>query len=167
MSFDPDTIESFRYEGFEIDVPSSTLTCHYAFDGWRFAEYIDFDPGGDWSQPAAIRAARLVFLLAGVSYYKAAAPRFIDLGDDASTPNERALLQAFYIDGLGEYAYRNGLDLSSIELRARSSEPQPVRAAVAAARPLVPFGGGLDSIVTIEFVRTQHRDGVVRRQPRR
>ncbi|HUP76793.1 MAG TPA: hypothetical protein VM282_27405 [Acidimicrobiales bacterium] len=158
MSFDPATIESFRYEGFEIHASSSTLTCHYAFDGWHFAERIDFDPGGDWSQPAAIRAARLVYLVAGVSYYKAAAPQFIDLADDALTPNERALLHAFYVDGLGEYAYRNGLDLSSIELRAPSSEPQPVHAAVDADRPLVPFGGGLDSIVTTELVRTQHRD---------
>src|SRR5688572_15581817 len=158
MSFDPDTIESFRYEGFEIDASSSTLTCHYAFDGWHFAERIHFDPNGDWSPPAAIRAARFVYLLAGVSYYKAAAPQFIDFADDALTANERSLLHAFYVDGLGEFAYRNALDLSSIELRARSSDPQPVRAAVDATRPLVPFGGGLDSIVTTELVRAQHRD---------
>jgi hypothetical protein len=158
MSFDPDTIESFRYEGFEIDAPSATVTCHYAFDGWHFVERVDFDQGGDWSQPAAIRAARLVYLLAGVSYYKAAAPRYIDFGDDALTPNERTLLHAFYVDGLGEYAYRNDLDLSSIELRARSATAQPVRAPVDPHRPLVPFGGGLDSIVTTELVRAQHRD---------
>jgi hypothetical protein len=68
------------------------------------------------------------------------------------------LLHAFYVDGLGEYAYRNDLDLSSIELRARSSEAQPVRAVVDAHRPLVPFGGGIDSIVTTELVRADHRD---------
>ena len=158
MSFDPDTIESFRYEGFEIDAPSSTVTCHYAFDGWHFAERISFDPGGDWSQPAEIRAARLVYLLAGVSYYKAAAPPIIDFTDEALTPSEHALLHAFYVDGLGEYAYRNDLDLSSIELRARSAEAQPVRASVDAHRPLVPFGGGLDSIVTTELVRADHGD---------
>jgi hypothetical protein len=158
MSFEPDTIESFRYEGFDIDAPSSTVTCHYAFDGWHFAERITFEPGGDWSQPAAIRAARLVYLLAGVSYYKAAAPPIIDFADDALTANERALLHDFYVDGLGEYAYRNDLDLSSLELRARSAVAQPVRAAVDGQRPLVPFGGGLDSIVTTELVRTQHRD---------
>ena len=158
MSFDPDTIESFRYEGFEIDASSSTVTCHYAFDGWHFAERISFVPGGDWSQPAAIRAARLVYLLAGVSYYKAAAPKVIDFGDDALTANERALLHDFYVDGLGEYAYRNDLDLSSLEFLARAAEPQPVHAVVDGRRPLVPFGGGLDSIVTTELVRADHRD---------
>ena len=158
MSFDPDTIESFRYEGFEIDASSSTVTCHYAFDGWHFAERVSFDPGGDWSQPAAIRAARLVYLLAGVSYYKAAAPKVIDFGDDALTANERALLHDFYVDGLGEYAYRNDLDLSSLEFLARAAEPQTVHAVVDGHRPLVPFGGGLDSIVTTELVRADHRD---------
>ena len=158
MSFDPDTIESFRYEGFEIDASSAMLTCHYAFDGRHFGERVSFDSGGDWSQPAAVGAARLVYLLAGVSYYKAAAPPIIDFGDEALTPNERALLRAFYVDGLGEYAYRNDLDLSKVELRARASAPQPVRAATDDDRPLVPFGGGLDSIVTTELVRAHHHD---------
>lgn len=158
MSFDPDAIDTFRYEGFEIDAPSATVTCHYGFDGYRFAERIAFDRDGDWTQPAAHRAARLVYLLAGVSYYKAAAPPVIDFGDDALTPNEIALLRAFYIDGLGEYAYRNGIDLSQVELRARDATPHPIDTTVEHDRPLVPFGGGLDSIVTTELVRARHRD---------
>ncbi|TML09359.1 MAG: endonuclease domain-containing protein [Actinobacteria bacterium] len=158
MSFDPATIESFRYEGFDIDAASATVTCRYALGAWRFAERVSFDPGGDWSPPAVARAARLVYLLAGVSYYKVAAPPVIDFGDESLTANERALLQAFYVDGLGEYAFRNGLDLSSVELRARSAVPQPVAADVRDDRPLVPFGGGLDSIVTTELVRARHRD---------
>jgi hypothetical protein len=158
MSFDPATIESFRYEGFELDASSATITCHYALDGWHFAERVQFDPGGDWSRPAARGAARLVYLLAGVSYYKAASPPVIDFGDEPLTVNEQALLREFYVDGLGEYAYRNELDLSSVEFRAGAAAPQPVRAPVEDDRPLVPFGGGLDSIVATEFVRARHRD---------
>ena len=111
MSFDPDAIEIFRYEGFDLDAPSATVTCRYGFDEWHFAERVSFDPGGDWSSPAVVRAARLVYLLAGVSYYKAAAPPLIDFGDEALTANERALLRDLYVDGLGEYAVRNNLDL--------------------------------------------------------
>src|SRR4030095_13119425 len=92
------------------------------------------------------------------SYYSAAAPRIIDFADDALTANERALLHDFYVDGLGEFAYRNDLDLTSLELRARSMAAQPVRANVDRERPLVPFGGGLDSIVTTELVRARHHD---------
>jgi hypothetical protein len=161
MSFDPSTVATFRYEGFELDAPSATLTSRYGFDGWSFAERITFDRDGDWSTQAAVRAARLVYLLSGVSYYKAAAPPVIDFGGDALTRNERALLHAFYVDGLGEYAYRNDLDLSSIELRAPAAAPDPVPVVADRTRPLIPFGGGLDSIVTVELVRPDHPDAAL------
>src|SRR5437773_796078 len=90
MSFDPATIESFRYEGFDIDAASATVTCRYALGAWRFAERVSFDPSGDSSPPAVARAARLVYLLAGVSYYKAAAPPVIDFGDESLTAIVRA-----------------------------------------------------------------------------
>ena len=158
MSFDPDTIETFRYDGFELDASSATLTCRYTLDDWHFAERVTFDPGGEWTHPAVLRAARLVYLLTGVSYYKAAGPPVIDLGDERLTAGERALLRQFYVDGLGEYAFRNDLDLSTVEFSARSAAPSPVRASVDNDRPLVPFGGGLDSIVTTELVRARRSD---------
>jgi UDP-N-acetyl-alpha-D-muramoyl-L-alanyl-L-glutamate epimerase len=103
-----------------------------------------------------------VFLLAGVSYYKTAAPPVIDLGQHAVTDAERAFLRAFYLEGLGEFGYRNGIDLSGLRIegpaRADAAAPGPggpgARAA-APVRPLVPFGGGIDSIVTVEQVRDQ------------
>ena len=49
---------------------------------------------GDWDAPGVGQAARLVFLLAGVSYYKTAAPPVIDLGDTAVTATERGFLRA-------------------------------------------------------------------------
>jgi hypothetical protein len=176
----------FRYERYQLDPERSVLTCHYSLGEHRFAERVGF-PGllarGDdppeppaiagsegtrlrrtpprrpmWTAPAVAAAARLVFLLAGVSYYKTAAPVLIDLGDTAVTDAERAFLADFYVDGLGEFGYRNGLDLSGLRIEgprlpdARRSPALPGRPR---GRPLVPFGGGIDSIVTVELVR-QH-----------
>ncbi len=152
----------FRYDGYRLDPDRSTLTCHYSLGERRFAERVSFTGGAAWQAPAVDAAARLVFLLAGVSYYKTAAPGVIDLGDTAVTDAERAFLASFYLDGLGEFGYRNGLDLSGLRIEGPRLPRHPGQPAGAApghpapgGRPLVPFGGGIDSIVTVELVR-QH-----------
>jgi hypothetical protein len=63
----------FRYGAFDIDPRSGLVRCTYEVGGHDFEERIAID-GGDWDAPGAEAAARLVFLLAGVSYYKAFAP---------------------------------------------------------------------------------------------
>jgi hypothetical protein len=174
----------FRYEGFTADGERGLLTCRYSLDGREFAERVSLAPGPGWDSQAAQAAARIVYLLAGVSYYKTAAPPVIDLGDTALTERERAFLREFYLSGLGEYAYRNALDLSGLHIEAYplapapdsvstpvagSAAPAPVPAHTPEAiptpyptfhdlRPLIPFGGGIDSIVTVEGVRERAGD---------
>ena len=123
----------FRYEGFAVDAERGLLTCRYSLDGREFAERVSLAPGPGWDTPAARAAARLVYLLAGVSYYKTAAPPVIDLGDTALTGRELAFLREFYLSGLGEYAYRNGLDLSDLTLR---SSPAPIAHECAVGVPI-------------------------------
>jgi UDP-N-acetyl-alpha-D-muramoyl-L-alanyl-L-glutamate epimerase len=151
----------FRYQGFATDPERGLLTCRYSLDGRDFAERVSLSPGPRWNTPAAQAAARLVFLLAGVSYYKTAAPPVIELGSTALTDVERAFLRDFYLQGLGEYAYKNDLDLSDLRIEAPSALDHTLAPAAPAAPPsgdrlgraLVPFGGGIDSIVTVEGVR--------------
>ncbi|MGH3255894.1 MAG: hypothetical protein ACRDOU_10995 [Streptosporangiaceae bacterium] len=146
----------FRYESFTTDPERGLLTCHYSLDGHHFTERITLEPGPCWPTEAAQAAARLVFLLAGVSYYKTAAPPVIDLGPTPLTEAELAFLREFYLQGLGEFAYRNHLDLTPLRIEARransTSDPRGP-AADNLPRALVPFGGGIDSIVVVEHVR--------------
>ena len=153
----------FRYESFTADAERGTLTCRYSLDGREFAERVTLASGPRWHTEAARAAARLVFLLAGVSYYKTAAPPVIDLGPIALTEAELAFLREFYLQGLGEFAYRNTLDLTPLRIEARQADaPRHTGASdqhTGAAEPsvqgraLVPFGGGIDSIVVVERVR--------------
>jgi hypothetical protein len=168
-------VSVFRYDSFSTDAGAGLLTCQYSLDGGEagpleFTERVTLPPGAGWDTPQAQAAARLVFLLAGVSYYKTAAPLVVDLGDTALTSVERGFLREFYLQGLGEYAYRNNLDLGDLEIRApQLPAPQPRPrdqgrpdagdGAIAAAgsgglRALIPFGGGIDSIVTVEKIRS-------------
>ena len=159
----------FRYEGFAADSERGLLTCRYSLDGREFAERVSLAPGPAWDSAAAQAAARIVYLLAGVSYYKTGAPPVIDLGDTALTERELVFLREFYLSGLGEYAYRNGLDLSGLRVEApmvtpavpavpAGPAPAPGRESPRGLRPLVPFGGGIDSIVTVEGVRQRTGD---------
>jgi hypothetical protein len=144
----------FRYENWTADADRGELTCHYSLDGREFAERVTLPPGPRWRTEAARAAARLVFLLAGVSYYKTAAPPLIDLGDTALTDTELAFLREFYLQGLGEFAYRNDLDLSDLQIQAPPAQaPDVAPANASGGRALVPFGGGIDSIVVVERVR--------------
>jgi UDP-N-acetyl-alpha-D-muramoyl-L-alanyl-L-glutamate epimerase len=156
----------FRYESFQADAEHGTLTCGYSLDGREFTERVTLPPGPRWHTEAAHAAARLVFLLAGVSYYKTAAPPVVDLGRTALTDAELAFLREFYLQGLGEFAYRNNLDLTPLRIEADRVEAGRVEADradpqtavphennTAEKRALVPFGGGIDSIVVVERVR--------------
>jgi len=150
----------FRYESFTVDAERGLLTCSYSLDGRAFSERVSLAPGPRWHNPAAQAAARLVFLLAGVSYYKTAAPPVIDLGGTTLTAQEHAFLRDFYLQGLAEYEYRNSLDLADLRIEAAIASPAPADAGVRPdelpaheRRALVPFGGGIDSIVTVEHVR--------------
>lgn len=167
--------ERFRYDGYDLDPATGRLECRYSLGSWQFTEEISFElpegpsddsaargwgPGlgrGDASS-ALHEAARVVCLLAGVSYYKTAAPKIVDLGDLPSTPAERAFLRMFFVEGLAEFAYRNGLGLTHIEVTGPDREARPVPWDMPAGRPLVPFGAGIDSIVTVEAVRRTHPD---------
>src|SRR5690242_8208515 len=99
--------EVFRYEGFDVDAGRGVLTCRYSVDRRDFAERVTLEPGPRWETPAAQAAARMVFLLTGISYYKTAAPPVIELAETALTEIELGFLREFYLQGLGEFAYRN------------------------------------------------------------
>ena len=81
--------DRFRYDGFAIDPANSAVTCHYSTVDQAFTERFTFESGGDWADPAVVAAVRILYLLAGVSYYKTSAAPVIDLGDVATTAQER------------------------------------------------------------------------------
>ncbi|MGQ0678736.1 MAG: hypothetical protein ACT4OM_03600 [Actinomycetota bacterium] len=142
----------FRYLSHEIDPAERRLVCHYLLDDQPFTETVTLSQGRGWNGPAAAEAARLVFLLSGVSYYKAGAPPLLELGSTPIREAERELLAEFYRAGLAEFAYRNGIELR-LELAGGAPAGRPAPFTPIPQTPLIPFGGGMDSIVTVEMVR--------------
>src|SRR4051812_7751737 len=111
--FDRDAIQAFRFVRCDFDARSGVARLVYAFDhGPELVETITV-PGApfalDASRASAVeRALRLLHLVAGVSYYKAAAPQEIRIESYAVDAETAMLLETLYLNGLGEFAYRNG-----------------------------------------------------------
>lgn len=140
----------FRYVG--LDVADTTLTAHYELDGRRFVETVTFDGVRALNAPASASLAELWYLVAGLSYYKAGAARRIDVGSTPLGKKGRRLLEAAVRDGLGEFAFTNELTLSEVTIEG-GVDVEPFDPFLDPQRVLTPFGGGIDSVVTVEQLR--------------
>ncbi|MGY1424223.1 UDP-N-acetyl-alpha-D-muramoyl-L-alanyl-L-glutamate epimerase [Lysobacter sp. A289] len=158
--FQRDAIDAFRFVRCSFDPANGVAQLVYAFDdGPEMVETITV-PGApfllDDARAAAVKKAlQLLHLIAGVSYYKAAVPEQIRIDSYAIDSDTAALLEIVYLNGLGEFAYRNGLDLHG---RIRfPSGTQPASSLAPAVglgeHALVAIGGGKDSLVSIEALR--------------
>ena len=159
-TFDRDAVGVFRFVRCRFSADTGVAELAYAFDhGPELVEAVTV-PGAPFAleparEAAVERALRLLHLVAGVSYYKAAVPGGIRIDSYTIDADTAALLEQVYLNGLGEFAYRNGLDL-----RGRIRFPFDPALATAAApalglgeRALVAIGGGKDSLVSIEALR--------------
>src|SRR6478672_1547754 len=162
--FQRDAIRVFRFVRCGFDAARGVARLVYAFDdGPELVETITV-PGAPFFEgaaefdgaraAAAERALRLLHLVAGVSYYKAAVPAEIRIEDYAIDADTAALLDTVYLNGLGEFAYRNGLNLHGRIRFPHADVPQAKAPALGLRRhALVAIGGGKDSLVSIEALR--------------
>ncbi|WP_024870376.1 UDP-N-acetyl-alpha-D-muramoyl-L-alanyl-L-glutamate epimerase [Pseudoxanthomonas suwonensis] len=158
-TFDRDAIQVFRFVRCGFSAATGVAELAYAFDdGPELVETVTI-PGApfelDAPRAAAVeQAVRLLHLIAGVSYYKAAVPREIRIDGYAIDAATAALMERVYLNGLGEFAYRNGLDLRDrIRFPVAADAAATAPALALASRALVAIGGGKDSLVSIETLR--------------
>ena len=144
--------ERFTYLGLEID--GTTLVGRYQLDDVQYVETVVFEGVESFNSAAVRSLAEVWFLLAGLSYYKAGAARHIDFAATPVSNSDAALFRAALLDGLGEFAYRNDLDLSDVVISGGIAT-HPLDIALDPHRILTPFGGGIDSVVTVHTLGTR------------
>ena len=157
--FRRDAIETFRFVRCGFNPATGVAELVYAFDdGPELVETVCV-PGAPFALPppreaGVQRALRLLHLIAGVSYYKAAIPPRIVIEDEPIDAATAALLETVYRNGLGEYAHRNGLSLEGlIVFPHAAADAQPAPSLGLQPGALTAIGGGKDSLVTIEALR--------------
>lgn len=184
-TFERAAIRAFRFCSKAFDPATGEIRLAYAFvkhDGTTSPELIEriSVPGAPFTalhagsanfdavKASAVAAAlRLLHLIAGVSYYKAAAPSLIECADGPLDAETADFIAGVYENGLGEFAYRNGLNLRGHLQWPRGGVPQAAAPALGLerssagtgpvgvwpSRTLVAIGGGKDSLVSIEALR--------------
>ncbi|WP_119718747.1 UDP-N-acetyl-alpha-D-muramoyl-L-alanyl-L-glutamate epimerase [Cognatilysobacter tabacisoli] len=157
--FQRDAIQAFRFVRCGFDAQTGVAQLVYAFDdGPELVETVTV-PGAPFAldaqrAEAVERALRLLHLITGVSYYKSAVPREIRIDSYTIDADTAALLQTVYENGLGEFAYRNGLNLRGRIAFPHDDAPSAQAPAVGLREhALVAIGGGKDSLVSIEALR--------------
>lgn len=154
----------FIFDGYRFSADSGELALRYRFEGGpELIETIRFPapvpiPLNDERLDAAGQAFQTIFLLAGVSYYKAhasSAMRFDALAPDSATA---AFLQNVYTKGLAEFAFENGIDIRDrVHIQGTGATALATSLGLK-DRALVPVGGGKDSIVSIEALKAAGKD---------
>jgi UDP-N-acetyl-alpha-D-muramoyl-L-alanyl-L-glutamate epimerase len=155
--FEPAAYSTFRFVRRSLDAAGNVSLRYALDDGHEFEERIRVPrPTPHGEDGAAIDGLLgLLHWVAGVSYYKAAAPPQVSFESGAPPPATAALLEALYSDGLAEFALVNGLpdlprprfsvdrSLSVMEVASNEheneSEEQPARRPPP-RRLLVPVG---------------------------
>jgi len=157
--FDRTAITAFRFVRREFAPETGCAQLVYAFDNGRELVETITIPGAPFildvtCKRAVDHALRLTHLIAGVSYYKAVVPPKIIIEGEPLDTATAALLDTIYRHGLGEFAYRNGLELSErIRFPSATASPQPAPALNLSDHALTAIGGGKDSLVSIEALR--------------
>ncbi|MDA3915045.1 UDP-N-acetyl-alpha-D-muramoyl-L-alanyl-L-glutamate epimerase [Oleiagrimonas sp.] len=131
----------------------------YAFDDSpELIERIRFPDAPELAperRPAFAAALQLLHLAAGVSYYKAGVPERIVLDTGALDDATADFMDTLYLHGLAEFAYRNQLDLHARIRFPRDGAAAPSAVALELpSRTLIPVGGGKDSVVAIESIKS-------------
>ena len=158
--FERDKISVFRFVRCALEAATGVASLIYAFDdGPEMTETVTV-PGAPFvlegeRAAAATQALRLLHLIAGVSYFKAAVPNEIRIDSYGIDAETASLLENIYVNGLGEFAYRNGLDLRGrIKFPVQEAAVAPAAAALGLRQhALGAIGGGKDSLVSIEALR--------------
>jgi hypothetical protein len=156
--FDPKAFSVLTIDGY--DVTDGAFTARYTLRGANpahdvsFTEAVNF--GTALQKSPDDRLLRLLTLTCVPSYYKAAAPLRIEIAFPTSD-FERTYLRDLIAGGLGEFAYRNDLP-DALTPDITGPEAAPASGVGdddwdGTRTPLVPVGGGKDSVVTIETLK--------------
>ncbi len=160
----------FKYNSYEVSYENGEILIRYHFEIEGLSEFAPawrFDPAGhDFDELMGNKTFReLVFdlgMVELVSYWKIACPKKVEVCCGKLSLSQIAWWKDLYFHGLGEFFYTNGIPLDStgfMEIVSVGDEqPGENRPLNNPTGCMVPIGGGKDSVVSVELLRSAGED---------
>lgn len=153
-------ISAFRFVSCRYDEENAEVSLEYAYDDvYSFTEKIKFHQAktilNEEEKEAIKKIIFFMHMACGISYYKAFVPEKILVESGELSQDQALFFEEFYEKGLGEFAWRNGLNLKGKIHFPYSDNPTSVQASplFLSDKTAVPVGGGKDSNVVIETLK--------------
>ncbi len=152
---------SFIYHSYEFSEQdgSTLLRFHFSIDEYHFYPQWVFPEALsalDFDRELADRTAFSLGMAELVSYWKCACPPTVEVCCGGLSAQQKLWWKKLYFNGLGEFFYRNGIkpDFSTF-MTIEAPEVAPLTARDNRLSGfMVPVGGGKDSVVTLELLKS-------------
>lgn len=152
----------FIFTGYENQLAQGQLIFRYRLE--RPREIHDFEEvfrwrgeqkSADLAAPLLIPIIEALYVLAGMSYWKAWCPQTIEMPTIALTQPQADFFATVYTKGLGEFFYKNNIDFRGlVTFPATATVAMPPVSKSMNNRSLLMVGGGKDSIVSAELLKS-------------
>lgn len=155
--------QEFIYQGYKLKKNRDGIDITYNFCIPELAEFHPFwhFPATAYTEEKEEALQRLVFSLGMVeliSYWKVVCPKRVIISCGFLSKKQALWWKKLYFHGLGEFFYINGIDVDEqdfLTLEYKEEEAVPVMIASEKYQGcLVPIGGGKDSVVSLEILKS-------------
>lgn len=147
----------FVFEKFEFFESEKKLELVYSFDSKEFfTETIlfEFDFVKNYSKEALEKAFFGLFVMTGISYFKAKLPPKLIFKTQQITKEQKQFFEKIYTHGLGEFFFQNKINpKGKINFEALSEAKLESVSLPNLKDSIVPIGGGKDSLTTIALLQ--------------
>lgn len=152
---------SFIYKDFSVEHKKTSyrVLYHFSIPGLSDFESV-------WEFPVKEKVnedilQRLFFhlgMVETISYWKCACPKKLIVQCAGLTEEQCAWWKKLFYHGLGEFLYRNNIEVSQeelVQIECQKVEESPLKDDKTYAGCLVPVGGGKDSVVSLELLKNE------------
>lgn len=150
----------FVYDSYTLG--EDYLEFHFVMDEYDFRPRWTFDKeiiAAGFDRELAERVAFCLGMAELVSYWKCALSPRIEVRCGGLSQWECEWWKKLYINGLGEYFYRNEINPQNCPFEICAEKCEPLKAEhCPLSGALVPIGGGKDSVVTAELLKSAGED---------